>query len=108
MKYLVFLILILCLAACDANVAPFPDRCRAVGVYVEDDDTVTGYIADIMSVKHIEEVRYQCQKPFGTDPWGCTIALNPGEYRIVYLSKGYDAKAHEQCHALYEEWRHID
>ena len=98
---------ILLLIGCDFS-TPQPMRCREAGVWVEDSDTVTGMIVERSSPSNVNEVKYQCQRPFAIAHYGCTIALNPGEYRIVYLDKGFDARIHEECHALYEEWRHIE
>lgn len=105
MKYLVLIISLL-LVSCDSS-TPFPERCREVGVLVEDSDTITGQIIERFPAPNVNEVKYQCRRPFAISHYGCTITLFPGEYRIVYLDKGYDARIHEECHALYEEWRHL-
>lgn len=98
--------LIFLLAGCDFS-TPFPERCREAGVRVDDSDKITGAIVERTPVGNVNEVKYLCQRPFAVAHYGCTIALNEGEYRIVYLENGYDARVHEECHALYEEWRHL-
>lgn len=98
--------LALALVGCDYS-TPLPERCREAGVAVADNDVITGRIVERMPVDNVNEVKYQCRRPFSVLHYGCTIVLFPGEYRIVYLDKGFDARVHEECHALYEEGRHL-
>lgn len=105
MRTLAVLALLL-LSSCGDG-TPLPANCRAVGVLVDDNDTVTGTITARMALDNVNEVKYQCQRPFAISHYGCTIALNEHEYGIVYLDIGPASRIHEECHALYEAWGHL-
>ena len=95
------LLVVLLLTACNFDDTPFPEKCREYGVAVQDTDTVTGIIT---KETQADDTRVLCMKPFDPTNKGCAISVNVGEYHIVYNSPA--DKIHEQCHALYEEFRH--
>lgn len=90
---------------CDTS-TPTPMTCRVLNVAVEDHDTVTGTIVESIEVDTEEEAKVKCRKPFTEHVRGCTIALSDGNYMIVHMDG--DSRVHEECHALYEEWRHVE
>jgi hypothetical protein len=101
------LVVLLTVTACKDDGTPLtPFQCRVVGVAVEDEDTVTGTIVEEIFYQSDRESRAACFKPFSTDNLGCVIALNKGEYRVVW-STHRNVRLHEQCHAYYEEWKHM-
>jgi hypothetical protein len=55
-------------------------------------------------------IRRGCSKPFDENIQGCTRVVNltddgRGIYDLWYVSNA--DLIHEECHAYYEEWRHI-
>jgi hypothetical protein len=101
-------------ASCDDSEPLTPFQCRVTGVAVEDGDTVTGTIVEELYYADGLQSRAACFKPFQKDNFGCVIALNEGEYRVVYTSSSHfrrtpyvNARNHERCHAYYEEWKHL-
>ena len=80
MKQLLLILILLLLTGCDAG-APFPTRCRELGVDVPDNAKQTGRIVREIQV---ENANVECLRPFA----------NPED------------KIHERCHALYEVFAH--
>lgn len=113
MRWLSALLLTLVLVGCAEDYGPLtPLQCREVGVAVEDGDKPTGRIVDFREVQTVEDAMRECQKPFQR-VYGCTLALGfyaghdpRGEYRIVYIPSKF-VREHEECHAYYEEGRHV-
>lgn len=81
-----------------------PERCRYLGVNVQDDDTVTGLIIE-ENVSDQRTVQARCKSPFQYRE-GCAIPVGPNEY-IVWRIDDPKVRDHEKCHALYEERRHL-
>lgn len=79
-----------------------PNECRTLGVNVSDSDSMTGIILE-EALMDERSVRAACQSPFQVK-YGCTIAVNEGEYVIIGVDNF--AIRHERCHALFEEWEH--
>lgn len=106
-RILVPVFLFVLLVGCEARVVLTPEQCRLTGVMVYDDDKVTGTIVERVPVETVEDAMRECFKPFQR-VYGCTIALDVGEYRIVWVERLKVALEHEECHAYYEEGRHVN
>lgn len=102
------LVLVGCSNPYTTGEAPSPRECRDWGVQVDNGDTVTGRVAGI-TLGSIEEVSARCQSPFRPQR-GRTLVWDQAEdgtwrYWIYYV--GWVELKHEECHARYEEWRHV-
>lgn len=109
---IMIMILLLVLAGCSdpytVSEAPSPRECRALGVQVDDGDKVTGRVAGITRGS-IQEVSARCQSPF-VEKRGCTLVWDlaqDGSWRYWLWYVDWQAMKHEECHARYEEWRHV-
>lgn len=98
-----WLLVLLILAGCDSFDTPLPERCRAVGVAVQDSDIITGSIVS-ENVADLETVSIQCASPFKPKS-GCAIPVNDGEY-VLWFIDDPAIRDHERCHSLYEERKH--
>ena len=102
------LLLILLVACAGQGNVPIPYQCQQLGVDVESGDTISGEIHSY-NWASISRIKVLCRSPF-EQRYGCTVVHGIGEntrwsYDIYYVSD--QAKAHEECHAFYEEWRHV-
>lgn len=84
---------------------PTPTECRSLNVAVADTDSITGSVIE-QNVVDIKMVRIMCHRPYEGECEGCLLAAGPHEY-IIWASDA-EALAHERCHALYEEPRHVE
>lgn len=107
-----WILLLLLIGACATTAeGPLsPDRCRALGVNVQDGDTVTGIIEERHQTSDQMVIRKQCRVPFDPNRRGCILVSwigNDGQgfYDLWYMDE-YDLR-HEECHGYYEEWKHI-
>jgi len=94
------------LAACSS--IPTPKDCRRHGVNVTDGDPVTGKVVG----EHYESLEVVQAKCYGNSGCvcapgfvNCVFITARGEYEI-WFSDG-SLIPHEQCHAYYEETRHM-